>query len=321
MIKQQYKNDWLNYLPQRIKISLSKIPLENIEEIRLRVNKPLIVHALNRELLLDSYGKQAMNIDDALNVNQEDIKVCLELMSENSIYAYQEEINQGFITLKGGHRVGICGRVIVRDGVVKNIKNFGGLNIRIAREYKGCSDKIMKYVSHSNGDVFNTIIISPPGCGKTTILRDIARNISNGFEFYKGSKVGIIDERGEIAACYEGVPQNDVGYRTDVLDLCPKIIGMEILLRSMSPQVIMFDEIGNLNDSKALMSILNAGVKIITTAHGYNLVDLKSKKEVLEFIEQGVFDRYIVLSRKNGPGTIEEVLDKDEVKRIYRRSA
>ena len=172
-----------------------------------------------------------------------------------------------------------------------------------------------------NGSVYNTLIISPPGCGKTTLLRDLSRVVSSGSQKFgfNGLKVGIIDERSEIAACYKGVSQNEIGVRTDVLDGCPKAVGMSMMLRSMSPQVIVTDEIGNQGDKEAVMRILNAGVKIITTAHGFNISELKTRQEVLGLIEEKAFERFIVLSNILGPGTIEEIVDGTIMKIIVRR--
>jgi stage III sporulation protein AA len=180
----------------------------------------------------------------------------------------------------------------------------------------------MKYVVKSSRDIFNTLLISPPQCGKTTILRDIARNISDGIKEldFTGLKVGVIDERSEIASCYKGVPQNHTGVRTDVLDACPKAIGMDTMLRSMSPQVIITDEIGNEGDGEAIKRVINAGVKIIATAHGYNISELKTRQEVIGLIEGKVFERYVVLSSREGPGTLEEITDEN-LRVMYRRDA
>jgi stage III sporulation protein AA len=294
--------------------------LETIEEIRLRANRPLMLHTKNTDWFVDCYGNLKKDYYNSYVVTKEDISRSLEHISENSIYAFQEDIKNGFITLRGGHRVGIAGRVIFDGKAIKNIKEFSGLNIRISREISGCSDKLMQYILKGSEDVCSTLIISPPQCGKTTILRDIARNISDGFrEFcFNGLKVGIIDERSEIASCYKGVPQNHIGLRTDVLDACPKAVGMDTMIRSMSPQVIITDEIGNEGDKASIKRVINAGVKIIASAHGYNISELKSRQEVIGLIEEKVFERYIVLSSRKGPGTLEEIIDKN-MKVLFRR--
>jgi stage III sporulation protein AA len=289
--------------------------LEPFEEIRLRAEKPLVLQNYYKEWFIGRDGLLTSNPSDSFIVTREDIKTSLELMSENSIYAYHEEIRDGYITIKGGHRVGLAGRVILDGYTIKNIKDISGLNIRLSNQVYGCSNNIIGYILRNSSDIYNTLIISPPQCGKTTILRDIARNLSNGIKEmgFKGIKVGIVDERSEIAACFRGVPQNDVGIRTDVLDGCPKRIGMQMMIRAMSPRVIITDEIGNDGDREAVHSVLNAGVRIITTAHGYNISELKSRREVLKLIEDRVFERYIVLGNERGPGTLVEVIGGKEM--------
>lgn len=285
--------------------------LEPLEEIRLRADKPLVLLNYYREWFIGKDGLPSSKPSGSFIVTQEDIRDCVELMSENSIYAYQEEIRNGYITIKGGHRVGLTGRAVLDGASVKNIKDISGLNIRLSNQIFGCSAKVMGHIIKNCTDIYNTLIISPPQCGKTTILRDIARNLSNGVAEagFKGIKVAIVDERSELAACVKGIPQNDVGIRTDVLDGCPKNIGMKMMIRSMSPRVIITDEIGNEGDREAVHSVLNAGVRIITSAHGYNISELKSRREVLMLVEDKVFERYIVLNDLNGPGSLAEVID------------
>lgn len=293
--------------------------LEPLEEVRLRADKPLVLQNYYKEWFIGPGNLLSAKPTGAFIVTQEDIRDSLELMSENSIYAYQEEIRNGYITIKGGHRVGLAGRVVLDGGFVKNIKDISGLNIRLANQIFGCSAKVIKYLIRNSSDIFNTLIISPPQCGKTTILRDIARSLGNGLPElgFRGVKIGIVDERSEIAACQKGIPSNDVGLRTDVLDGCPKKIGMPMMIRAMSPKVIITDEIGNEGDREAIHSALNAGVRIITTAHGYNVSEMKSRREVLKLIEDKVFERYIVLGNANGPGTLAEVIDGKNMESIY----
>ncbi|MCX7747492.1 MAG: stage III sporulation protein AA [Clostridia bacterium] len=316
----------MQFISQGVKNILnrgSSAKFKSLEEIRLRANKPLMIKNSQGECFLDMEGNMTAKTNRAFVVSQGEIIKTLELMSENSIYAYHEEIKNGFLTLKGGHRIGIAGKVVFDGYHIKNIRDISGLNIRVAREVIGCSQKVIKYILKDEKDIYNTLIISPPQCGKTTLLRDIARVVSDGIgeQGFKGMKVGIIDERSEIAACFRGVPQNRVGIRTDVLDSCPKAMGMTMMLRSMSPNVIITDEIGNLGDQEAVMQLINAGVKIITTAHGYNISGLKSRKEVISLIEEKVFDRYIVLSNDGGPGTVEEVVDGQSMKLLYKKGS
>lgn len=227
----------LQYFPIRIK----QILLENIsdsisefiEEIRIRLNKPIIL----------KIGQEVMLIDYVINI--EEMKEIFERICENSIYSYKKEICEGFITIKGGHRVGIAGTTVMEDKI-NNINYISSLNFRIAREKKNSSKEIIKYIINpTENNIYNTLIISPPGCGKTTILRDIIRSLSNGISKlnFTAKVVGLVDERGEIAASYKGIPQNDVGIMTDVMSNSPKSIGIKLLIRSMAPQIIACDEI------------------------------------------------------------------------------
>ena len=186
-------------------------------------------------------------------VSSEDVIETLQNICENSIYSYQNQICNGFVTIRGGHRVGITGNVIMEDKKIINMNYISSLNFRIAKQIKGCSDKILKYILDlDNNTIYNTLIISEPGAGKTTILRDTIRKISSGIEQlnFKGITVGVVDERGEIAAMYKGIAQNDVGIKTDVLSNIPKSIGMKMLIRSMCPNVIVADEIGSKEDTR-----------------------------------------------------------------------
>lgn len=314
-----FLKDILPMLTKRVSDIVTQAVLlndERLEEVRLRADKPLMLQNSYKEWFVGMDGSLHNSPEGSYIVKQEDIKGSLELMSENSIYAYQDEIKNGYITIKGGHRVGLSGRVVIDGGCVRNIKDVAGLNIRISNQIIGCSEKVMKYIIKNCTEIYNTLIVSPPQCGKTTILRDIARALSNGYlkADFKGVKVGIVDERSEIAACLHGVPQNNVGLRTDVLDGCPKSLGMAMLIRSMSPNVIITDEIGNEGDRDAIHCALNAGVKIVTSAHGYNVSELQSRREVLRMMEDKVFERYIVLGSLNGPGTLIEVIDGTNMK-------
>jgi stage III sporulation protein AA len=319
--KNSLSKDIVPILSNRVAAAIERAglgSLEKLEEIRLRADKPLVLQNYYREWFIGADGVLTAKASGSFIVTQEDIRTSLELISENSIYAYQDEIRNGYITIKGGHRVGLSGRVIADGCTVKNMKDISGLNIRLSNQILGCSKKVMGFLIKNENDIYNTLIVSPPQCGKTTILRDIARSLSDGIPelCFKGVKVGIIDERSELAACMKGIPQNNVGLRTDVLDSCPKSAGMAMMIRSMSPQVIITDEIGNEGDREAVNAVLNAGVRIITSAHGYNISELKSRREVLKLMEDKVFERYIVLGNANGPGTLVEVIDGTNMKPV-----
>lgn len=269
---------------------------DSIQEIRIKVNKPIIINLPSKEVILNTI------------TTLDDIKQILVRVSNYSLYAYEEEIKQGYITIKGGHRIGIAGECVLSQGEVRTIRNISSLNIRICREVKGCSNEVMKFIS-TNDRVFNTLIVSPPKCGKTTILRDISRNISNGMPInnLRGKKVTIIDERSEIASCFNGVPQLDVGVRSDILDNCLKKDGMIMAIRSLSPEILICDEIGTEGDVEALNMAFNSGVNIIVTIHGYSIDDICKRRVFKDLLENSILDRIVVLSNRNGPGTIENV--------------
>lgn len=209
--------------------------------------------------------------------------------------------------MKGGHRIGLAGECVMDGDDVRTIKNITSLNIRLCKQIIGCSKKVVPYIVEE-GEVKNTLIISPPKCGKTTLLRDIVRDISQNYK----KKVVVVDERSEIAACYEGVPQMTLGIRTDVLDNCIKSKGMIMAIRSLSPEVIVCDELGTDNDIAALMMAYNSGVKIITSIHGYGIDDLKNRRIFKDVIDNNILERIIILSNREGAGTIEGVYSNSQ---------
>lgn len=290
-----------------------------IEEIRLRSNKPLIINANNKDYFYNlDLNKLDLNMYNPYIVSKEDVEQTFQIICKYSIHSFMDDIKKGFITLRGGHRVGLVGKAIVEDGQVKNIKHISSLNIRISREVIGCSDKILSHIIRGDNQVNNTLIISPPQCGKTTLIRDIVRNLSNGNKQYgfNGIKVALIDERNEISGSYLGQPQMDVGIRTDIIETCPKDLGITMLLRSMSPNLIVTDEIGNIDEIKALYTALNGGVNLITTVHGDSIEDIRNRKELSSLLDKELFKKVIILSAKKGPGTIEKIYDLEE-KRWY----
>ncbi|WP_432665224.1 stage III sporulation protein AA [Wukongibacter baidiensis] len=304
----------LEILPIRLRNIFNNLPnrfINDIEEIRLRVNKPLIINCRGEDYYLTEDGRNTKVNISVIAINKEDVKTCFQLVTDYSAYALEEEIRNGFITIKGGHRVGICGKAVIEGNQVKTIKDISGLNIRISREKRGCGEKVIKYIMKSSESIFNTLIVSPPGCGKTTILRDIIRLISSGSKKYdfRGINVSVVDERSEIAGCYDGVPQKDVGMRTDVLDGCPKAEGMIMLIRAMSPRVIATDEIGRDEDIYALKEAINAGVKFITTVHGDSIEEISRRSNITDLIEKKIFERVIILTNKPRVGTVREVIN------------
>lgn len=287
----------------------------DFQEIRIRAENPLIIKCKGKEFYLDKNGNMCHELKYNYNAGTRDILNIVERISGYSIYAFEEEIKNGFITIEGGHRIGITGKVVSENGKIKTIKNITGLNIRISHEIMGCSEGVMKYILNKN-EVFHTMIISPPGCGKTTLLRDMVRNLSSGWKGFMGKNIGVVDERSEIAGCFMGIPQNDVGIRTDVLDCCPKAEGMIMMIRSMAPEVIAVDEIGKNEDIHSIEYIINAGVKIICTVHGQDMEDVLKKPVLRELIQKNIFQRFIVLENKEKVGNIAGIYN-EHFKDIY----
>lgn len=285
---------------------------DNLQEIRLRVGRPVTVLIGQKEWFVDVAGKLVDMPPQSAACKQEEVEALLKHLCRYSVYAFADEIRQGFLTIQGGHRVGLAGQVILEDdNTIRNLKYIRYLNIRIAHELIGVSDTLLPSLYDSRGVFYNTLLISPPGCGKTTMLRDLVRNVSNGNTYGKGMNVSVVDERSEIAGSYLGVAQNDVGIRTDVLDGCPKREGMMMLIRSMAPQVLAVDELGGDSDIQALQMASGCGCKLLATVHGSSLNGIKNKKYMRNVILDRLFDRYLVLTRKNGCCEVEGIYDGD----------
>ena len=292
----------------RLKTVLSRAGLDGSKllEIRLRAGQPLILNRTDGELFLTETGRLTKNRGEAFVVSRNDLRETLEYISNFSLYAFEEEVRQGYITIAGGHRVGVCGRTVLEKNQVRSMKYISFLNIRLAHEVKGCADRLLPMLRAADGKVCHTLLVAPPGAGKTTMLRDIVRQFSDG-----GMTVGVVDERAEIAACCQGIPQNDIGMRTDVLDCCPKAEGLLFLLRSMAPEVIAVDEIGREEDLHALRYASSCGCKLLATVHGTDVEEIRKKPVLSGMMAERMFERYVVLEKREGKCGIRGVFDSE----------
>ncbi|MDO4295672.1 MAG: stage III sporulation protein AA [bacterium] len=283
------------FFPARLRQRLGNLEAQmtQLQEIRLRVGRPISVRICGREVVLEEESV----------VSREDIRDFVESVSRHSLYAHEEEIRQGFFTIAGGHRIGIAGKAVTENGTLRTIKYISSVNIRLAHQIRGCAKTLVPQL-FEEGELCNTLILSPPCGGKTTLLRDCIRILSEG-----GLNLGVVDERSEIAACYQGVMQNDLGPRTDVLDCCPKAVGMMMLIRTMAPQVVAVDEIGGEDDRKALESVMKCGCRILATAHAASVSDMKQKPFFRFFVENQMFGRYLVLKSGGQAGRVEGIYD------------
>jgi len=300
----------LRILPGHIRTFINELPegqIKELEEIRIRIERPIEIIARGRPFFLPYVVKP----DDAQKL--------LNKISNFSIYTLEEELRRGYITIPGGHRIGLAGKVILENGTVKAIRDVSSFNIRVAREKVGIADHLIPQIY--DGGWLHTMIIGPPQTGKTTLLRDIGRIISQGRENIPSRKVGIVDERSEIAGSVHGVPQLTFGPRVDVLDACPKAEGMMMMIRSMSPDVLIVDEIGRKEDTEAILEAVHAGVRLMMTTHGESLEEIKQRPSLQPIVRQEIFTRFIELSRRNGTHMIvtiknqqgEEILRKVSV--------
>lgn len=291
---------------------------ERLREIRLRAGRPVLLLYGNREYGFTKKGKMVEISPDGPNglftVTDRQIREAAEIMGGFSLYAAQEELRQGFFTVRGGHRIGVAGRTVLNQREVGVLKSISSLNVRIAHEIKGCADRVMPLLCE-DGRFLSTVIVSPPGCGKTTLLRDVIRQLSDGCrEKHTGKQlfgitVGVVDERSELGACFQGVPQNDLGMRTDILDGCPKSQGMMMLIRSMAPAVVAVDEIGGKEDIRAVEYIQSCGCGLAATVHGASLKEVEKRPGVGELFKGGTFKRLIFLDQTGGAGHICAVYD------------
>lgn len=279
--------------PTSIRPRIRKIDWERLEEIRVRIGWPV-------ELIYDNRNEWLGNYDAM--IDRQRLDEMLNYITGYSLYAMEEELRQGYITYEGGHRIGITGHATYEtmegntEPQIKNLVDIGGLNIRIAHEKKGCAEEIVPHIRNSDS-IFNTIFFAAPGIGKTTYLRDMIRVLASNHGKYAAKKICVVDERSEIAACINGKPQNDLGSRCDVLDACPKVVGMKMLLRTMSPDIIAVDELGKKEEFQILEEMRCSGVKILGTIHAGCMKELLCNPMLRTAAETGCMERFVELKK------------------------
>lgn len=283
----------------RERLQQADIDQDTLEEIRVRVGQPLMFLHGDGEYFFDVHiGKEVKTLDQAYCMSSRDVEEMIAFLCQYSLYAYEEQLRMGYLTLRGGHRVGVAGEAAIKDRQIIRLQHIYFLNIRIAKEKRDCARHLVEAIRRGHS-ICNTLIISAPGVGKTTYLRDAIRLLSCGDRRWAGLKVGVVDERSEIGAGYLGVPQNDLGPRTDVLEGAGKSEGIYMLLRSMSPQVIAVDELGMREDFKAVGRAFHSGCRLIGTIHGESIEDLEQLQEFWNWSERDRIDRFIFLEKKS----------------------
>ena len=307
------ENSILHLFPARYRAFWQRTAGEQktLQEIRLRAGRPVILHSGGREHFLTAQGEPTGSLSQAYCAAERELEEILEHICHYSPYAFEEELRRGFVTVAGGHRVGGAGQAVLEpDGRIRTFKNISYLNVRVSHEVKGAADGVLPDM-YGGGSLKSALIISPPGCGKTTLLRDLVRQISDGNVYGPGMTVGVVDERSELAGSFLGKAQNDMGIRTDVLDGCPKELGMLLLLRSMSPQVIAIDELGGDGELAALRQAAVCGCKVLATVHGEDRQDVEYRFGMAADLWERLFDRFLVLGRERGRYVVRQVRGKE----------
>lgn len=296
-----YRDEILSLLPERIRRIIQRVVKSErkLQEIRIRRGYPLVLQYRGEMLVPEPAGPV---------VSETEFKEVLSRISKYSLYAFEEEIRKGYLTIPGGHRIGLLGHTVLEGNEIKTVRHISFLNIRISHEVKGSADMLMPYVVE-NDRFFSTLLVSPPGGGKTTMLRDMIRQLATGGEKFRGRNVSVVDERSEIAGCYRGIPQKQVGLYCDVVDACPKAIGMMMVIRSMAPEVVAVDEVGTGEDLEAMKYALTSGCALLATIHGDSLDQMKQKPVFGRMLQAGLFERYVFLGTKRNPGVCREIYD------------
>ena len=284
---------------KKVLINAPKKYKSGIQEIRIRLQKPVTVTTLSGIFYVTkSSNLVSEKTENLLTATQKDIDDTIIKICDYSVHAHQHEIKDGFVTLKGGHRAGLCGTAVITGGIVSSLRDISSLNIRIAASRHGCSSEIFNILKNSRGGV---LLSGPPLCGKTTILRDLASKLS------QKQKVCVVDERSEIGALYNGAEQTNLGVNCDVLNGYPKIVGIVHAVRGMSPKYIIIDEIGTEREAQTIKWGLNSGVSFIATIHAGDINDLIKRREAMSLLESGAFEHIVFLDTGENVGKIKKV--------------
>lgn len=304
----------LNNLSDPIRTIFFNIPFDlknKAQEIRIRVLKPLMINTSDGSYFISKDSEiSSIPNDSSYIVRDIDIHNCFRVICGYSIHSYQDDIKNGFITISGGHRVGFCGTAVKENGKITTVKNINSINIRIARQKNGVADQLVTKLFMDK--ICGILIVGPPSSGKTTLLKDIARILSSGFKD-RYIKISVIDERGEIAAISKGLPGNDLGLSCDIFDFYSKLEGMNISIRTMSPDLIICDEIGTREDSLGIEQSLNSGVSVIATAHATSLEELLKRKHIKNLIMTGAFEHIVILNDRKNPCIVKEFIKVSDI--------
>lgn len=320
MQQKLYREELLQIFPQKLRQRIEEsVTFKNLTEIRLRADLPVLIETTQENYFLkkEEAAEKRRAIakeEDNWILSPEQLKLIFEKISQYSVFAYTEEIGEGFITLKGGHRAGLCGKYYYRGEEKPQIKHISSINLRVAREVIGCAECIVPKLFEGN-TFCHTLLISPPGCGKTTYLWDIIRLLSDGTDTITGKNVAVVDERSEIGnRTREGIGFY-LGNRTDLMDHCPKAAGMLMMLRTMTPEILAADEIGGEKDIKAMAYVRNCGCRLLMTVHGNSMQDIFARPVLGEYLKKYPFERYVFLSKKEDRERIITIYDQDGIQK------
>ena len=306
------------FLPSPLSRAVMGLPdllAEQAVELRVRLARPLLLVVPGKDVALGDDGCPVADLRGAFHPDRSTLAALVERLTGGSLYSVEEQLRRGYLTLPGGHRVGLCGRtVLAAGGSVQGLAEVTGCNFRLSRAVAGAGRRLLpRLLAGSEGRrrMASVLVLAPPGAGKTTLLRELTRLASQGVPELglTPAQVVVVDERSEIAGCHRGVPQHDLGPRTDVLDGCPKVEGILWAIRALSPGVLVTDEIGGAADVEALLRACHSGASLLASAHADDLDRARRRRGLGELLELGVFERAVTLSLREGPGTVERVDD------------